>query len=1579
MICPNFRNREVFHEFNELVVAFGGNAMTEEMFMNPELRIKAPAGDKKAMALAYLFNDKNNGEPFYKTKQGKLSFLFQQLSNMTGNLHEAIRLKSQIYNEGFDWSSLDINGEPVLESLSLPDNLKASKKAIGSINTFNFINLSNKYGTKPFSITSIIDNILETDNSTIKNFVSKLSNLAKPNTKAQFVSVKQLANLFPEHFENNSKVLSVYDEKTNTIYFNNDAVELQNDNTFTNVFLHELAHAASSRAVTNLNMFQNSNKLKTDLDNIFNKTKETLGNKYPLAYSNKHEFVAEIFSNQALRDDILLLEDKSIMKRIIDFIKDLLGMRRQADLNKLIDELFETMNMTSLSPVGPLSSYTYIDTSNLTPTTAKVVSQFDEVQVETEIDSTGAEVQKETYKNPITGQIFNRVTFGAKSFINMFNTRSFEKTKTFAEHQADNLWGDLDHNEKMISDDGKRYVTYEEYVSELDNRLQTGRAKGLIIHAFNELHHTKSPEKINQLKNKIATLIDDYGISKYDYEWFSNNIELIYETLGLTTFSKLADNLKDKVITEFTVASELLGFAGSVDMGVEHPEKIINDNGEEVGNYMSLYDLKTGSIDTGKLGSFILKHGLRTKIITNSPADKAKLQLALYALMIKENNPDQRFRVLQVIHAKRLTTILNNDPNLKVEAEAYIPMIEALLKDKEALKEAGLDEDIHKKLLAKSPNIFNPNHYQHTHIRTLKANLSPALIDQELVILQNMIERLKKNMVVNSENRGLSDAEIKAKVREYQNVMSDLLNAKLQNESGYDAPLHMMGDNTSDGFIERWLGNIFDSQNPLIQHFTQTFIKGKQKHSKMTQTKLNRLSELQEKLKKEYSLGVSNYLDTNYVGLYKQLIKEDNVQGHGIVERLILPKDDEWNNLSQTQKDFIEEYNKIMKSYFEKDSYLNSVAVKIGNKSLSHLELANDFSLGKNAAHFKYYEGFFPKTAMTSNDLLYKYGKGNSLTARFNPNYLKEQALRNLSFWEEANYDQWDLAKKGISIPIKYLGNRDLNSSKMYSHDLTDSITKFVEWSDWKEIMDPIHAEGKAILNKFAGFDELKDEHSKIFLQSSKILETFMHRAVQRISADQSTFANTNGIPLVVTDFNGGSLKMVSRDKILQMLTNWAHATTMWFKPFGAAGNVTQGLFVNIRTAMRYSMVGSKQADFDLKTYNKGQQRVMESLKDLVTTGSLENNKLWRLMEKFDYMPSSTRGVLERKMKHFRERTTQGDINTFMHSLGEIYLSMSTLAAQLEHYKLDDGKSFYESYDLVDGELIWSGGVRGYEKKLSGEYAEISELDDKEIIKLKRVHSRIHGNYRGEEFVGIEGYALGRFALSMKKYFPRILMNLIEKHRPDPSLGAYTTKIETMPDGTEKTIMEWHSRVVEGRLRTLFRMLTIWYDAKTGRIDLSRIPERWKEFNDEQRANLMDAFITGAMFMALWGIGFVFFDDEEDDYYWKQWWEMYMLDNATQQFNPRDLLRTGTSFFTPIGLQKLTDFTDSGFTFMAAVATDDVTQDGIYKGWNKLRMHIPYYAAYADLQRKLYRANHVDEKATILENYFSSDLNFRSR
>lgn len=126
-MCPYYKNKQVFDEFNEIIEAFGGKPMTEDEFKSRDLRDQRSGQDLVAMEVAYMLWDKNNGYALDKTPEGKDSKLFEDLLEIAGDRKNAIILKSNVYSDNFinwfgDWMNdpenaskiVDKNGEPLI-------------------------------------------------------------------------------------------------------------------------------------------------------------------------------------------------------------------------------------------------------------------------------------------------------------------------------------------------------------------------------------------------------------------------------------------------------------------------------------------------------------------------------------------------------------------------------------------------------------------------------------------------------------------------------------------------------------------------------------------------------------------------------------------------------------------------------------------------------------------------------------------------------------------------------------------------------------------------------------------------------------------------------------------------------------------------------------------------------------------------------------------------------------------------------------------------------------------------------------------------------------------------------------------------------------------------------------------------------------------------------------------------------------------------------------------------------------------------------------------------------------------------
>ena len=286
--------------------------------------------------------------------------------------------------------------------------------------------------------------------------------------------------------------------------------------------------------------------------------------------------------------------------------------------------------------------------------------------------------------------------------------------------------------------------------------------------------------------------------------------------------------------------------------------------------------------------------------------------------------------------------------------------------------------------------------------------------------------------------------------------------------------------------------------------------------------------------------------------------------------------------------------------------------------------------------------------------------------------------------------------------------------------------------------------------------------------------------------------------------------------------------------------------------------------------------------------------------------------------------------------------------------KLKDGRSFYDAYEYKDGKLAWTGGVRAKIKMGNGQYQDLMGLDSKEIARFKRIHERMLGNYRSDEFSGLELYAFGQFFVTLKKYFQRIVLNLVDSKTIDTLLGEYKPTGTMRDAGMEYDVVVWQGRHIEAKFTSAMRLFALPFWLFKG-----QYKDKINALTFEQKRNMLEFAHTYIELAVLAILFSTFFSDVPDDDATKKWAKMYLIDNLAQQYNPVDILRT-MSNLTPVGFTKSFRTMENMVLFsgsLIALGEGDrdraFTQQGNLRGFIEMQKSIPGLAAYYDLTRKL--------------------------
>ncbi|NJL44543.1 MAG: hypothetical protein HC945_04515, partial [Nitrosarchaeum sp.] len=226
----------------------------------------------------------------------------------------------------------------------------------------------------------------------------------------------------------------------------------------------------------------------------------------------------------------------------------------------------------------------------------------------------------------------------------------------------------------------------------------------------------------------------------------------------MNTRSELKDII---VVPEVTVWSELLGFGGTADALVFHAD-----------GRASITDYKTGSHFGVRTTTDSMNYGNQDIYISDNQRERAKLQVMTYAFLFKLNNPKLKFKNLTTVWIPNQFMIQREDTERFVEVQSYLRMIEAFLKDKAALKKAGMDPDIYNKILEQSPRIFDVSEYTDKAPGTLFENLKDGVFNPEEEYRKRILEitlilgRLRNQRQIRVEELPESEKERLAKLYE---------------------------------------------------------------------------------------------------------------------------------------------------------------------------------------------------------------------------------------------------------------------------------------------------------------------------------------------------------------------------------------------------------------------------------------------------------------------------------------------------------------------------------------------------------------------------------------------------------------------------------------------------------------------------------------------------------------------------------------------------------------------------------------------------------------------------------------------
>lgn len=1208
-------------------------------------------------------------------------------------------------------------------------------------------------------------------------------------------------------------------------------------------------------------------------------------------------------------------------------------------------------------------------------TIPKVVVVKDGVQVTEEADY---------YEHKVTKERVNRITSNENGMINAFTGNKPNDHSTIAEKKAKAIWDDkgLPKEKKLkIVDD--RLEDRDEYVKRETSWFQAGLIKGKILHK--SLEKAYNPQKADAINKEIEELyarIPHVPVGYYN--WVERYATKILNNAGIYPGD---DDTSDKVFSEVKVVNKILKFGGTVDMMVVHSDST-----------RSYLEFKTGRSFNSKFTNALLKYGDQEVEIIANARSRAKLQVMLYAVMTRMNNPEVRFRDLKVVWVPNKYQASRVDADASIEVDSYLNMIKQLLNDDKILADLGYTKEeiatLRKEIKANS-TLFDASYYSHSSNKSLDEEIvnekdTKVILKRKLNRLNEIYSRIAyEKALPEQDKRDDSRFFKKDKAQgidegaEVQQLWKDIRALQADPEMDFTD-----SENKDIGFLEKWIGNYSDVKNKNVSVWKKIKDSAKREAELKSDMLRFRFKSLLDPVLKEYegthpSLrmrreGRFSFNNYNANEIFAPFLKFVPVEGYASKRQELIQKTDEqYNDLTDSQKALLDYMNELMEYYlFDPESVYNKSITTINVNGVEKTVSSLDFMMLKQGSKaIKPYRGMFPKVHKSYDEMRWEAGKGNTFLGTFTKSYLKYYFKTQLTNFIE---DTFEGGMENTHLPVKFMGSVRMENDQNYSVNLAEAFDRFIMYSEYKSQMDVVYAAGKAMLYDME-ISSIKandpDRYSNTLqMINSKLMSDILNQ--KRLPNDA----------LVKQKIRIGK-HLISIDKIVIMLLKWTSSTVMWAKPISGTMNGVHAKLLLTRDATKGSIgkrfgldsvvdYTARDVAFADAAYfgtTKGKDNKPDSgyLYDAMM-GNTRHNKLFLLSEHFKYLPDNFDFYRLPGKSLMKRNNLFSTSNLYLfHALPEEYISFTTMAAQLHHLKHPtlknaDGsaKSIYDCYEVVtdsngQSKIVWTGGTRGYQRIGSGNatsLVELNELTAQEIAKMKKVYERVQGSYRKDESSMLEHYVLGRAVMQLKKYFPRILLNIVRGKVYETDLG-YFKEVGEKKDG--ENIYEWIARANGSK----------WTAAAKGFAYLATFNfSKYKTMDPEEKMHFIDACITATTLFISYSLYITAFADTDEDDELKRVWKMYLIDNYSQQYNPIDLLRTTKSIAIPVSAAKSINFAMSGSKlFLASIdyslGNEDkaFTNHGDLKGWVEFRKGIPYAASYYDFIRRMDKMKSVDD------------------
>jgi hypothetical protein len=1158
--------------------------------------------------------------------------------------------------------------------------------------------------------------------------------------------------------------------------------------------------------------------------------------------------------------------------------------------------------------------------------------------------------------------------------IPIIQTRPYSSTDTPGDRAAEKAWRGRDPNDLLSFPDLTiGAISKERYVQLINQKFETGRAKGEILHLSIHEYLTKDPE----VRKQIYALMKNAEILSSEVDWLDN--KAIRAMLDKTGTDYNSSKGTDKVYSEKIIGTPILNWYGTVDLFVDHGDHIY-----------SIHDLKTGLRFNRVFEDSFFKYGrTSTADIFDTARNRAKLQIMLYAFITKINNPKARFRNLDILYIRNQWSIADHDPYKAVNVPAFLEIIQNTLKYEHAEDYARLQKEV-----PHFAQLFDAGAYVSFSNADFDSN-HPKVSSSDRIA--HKMRELQSAIMYDSIVKDIHTKvppDIGAMRKNIAKLMEEIIELKK------DPAVNMAITDVNMGWMDAYLGSQSYSTNPYVQLYYKELSKSKQLARDNNHRVTRQFDILLAKLIKSKGLvSVSRFIGgVNREKLFAFAFKTDAaVQSK---HRLIHDDDAEFKNLTPIEKEFLNFINTHIAAVFEKN-YMHlldpNAKDPVANKvvtirkwrgqemHVTNLDLHNKLYSVKHkdarSDQFTFYKGFFPKFAPQIDDIIRLHG------GFFTKPMLDFIYNRYTTTYFENEFEQWD--NEDEAIPMKYLGSQDIDNNENYTLNLEQAFKSFIKHHIYKNHLDEVYTMGQAM--RIYLDNQISDLSSSVNadkdqVQHVKRLNEFFEKSVDLhlLGRKQRSFTLSSRKSGRIKDKRFQEFNWV---KFLRSLKTFFAGPTMWLKPLSGIPNFVFASLVTIKEGIKTSLgLSTSNAKFGLSEMMFGFKEAFKLIFwDGASNNAYRNNKTYILMEKFGYLPdnhdwyTSNNEMLTARNQLFTSRTMM-----MFHSMPEEVIATALFVAQMKAMKFtkQDGteSNMWDSYEQKDTTLDdgtkhtvveWTGGKRGV-RNISNDpttpkYEDVEGMTIEELNAIKFLYEKIHGGYRGDEKVIAEYYVMGELYLQMKKYMPAILKNVWASKGIRQTQGNFIEEVDE--NGTK--IMKWTPQVIEGRFKVIMGLMLnfIGYKQETtegGKGNkIAKLlgfqfdsTQSWDKLSPAQKEDIHDFILTFSMFFLMY-IGYMKLWDRGDDDTLKKLYKR-VQDDFASNVNPLELIKNIKNAGIPTAInrsyQLLEGTAELALSMMSfAAGYDDaaLTKEGNFRGSANVKRNLHITAPFYDWTTKM--------------------------